>query len=71
MEVHKMTKYRNREFNEKRNEVIRNAGLAVLVFGAAAAAHVLVGVNSAAVAVLSLVCVLGALGFSTLKTIHS
>lgn len=66
-----MMKYKNREYNENRNEMIRNAGLAVLAFGAAAAGHVLVSTNSAAVAVLSLACVLGALGLSALKTVKA
>ncbi|MBQ4649575.1 MAG: hypothetical protein IJB73_02615 [Firmicutes bacterium] len=66
-----MMKYRNREYNERRNEVLRNAGLALLVFGAAALGHVLVSINSAAVAVLVLAVVLGALGISALKTIHA
>ena len=66
-----MMKYRNNEYNEKRNNVIRDAGLAVLAFGVAVIGHVLVETNSLAVAALSLLGVLGALGISALKTVKA
>ena len=62
-----MMKYRNREYNKQRNEMIRNAGLMGLVLAAAALGHILVKTDSLLVAAASLLCVLGALGVSSLR----
>lgn len=62
-----MMKYRNKEHNEKRNSAV----LFGMALAAAAAGHILVSLDSAAAAVISLVSVLAALGLSCIRNIIS
>lgn len=64
-----MMKYRNKEYNKERNEMMHNGALLILALAAGAAGHILVSTNSAAVAALSLAAVLGVLGIKCIKSI--
>jgi len=66
-----MMKYRNKEYNKERNEMMRSAGLLGLVLAAAVLGHVLVETDSLLVGAVSLIVVLGALGLSSLKNIKA
>ena len=66
-----MMKYRNREYNKERNEMMRSAGLLGLVLAAAVLGHLLVETDSLLVGAVSLIVVLGALGLSSLKNIRA
>lgn len=66
-----MMKYRNREYNKERNEMMRSAGLLGLVLAAAALGHLLVKTDSLLVGAVSLMAVLGALGLSSLRNIRA
>jgi len=66
-----MMKYRNSEYNQKRNEVLRTAGLAALGLGAAVAGHILVKTDSGIVAAVCIIGVLAALGISGLRNIKT
>jgi len=63
-------KYRNKQHNQMRNEMLRNAGLLGLALGVGALAQILVKTDSAAAAVACLAAVLGTLGLSSLKSIR-
>lgn len=66
-----MMKYRNKEYNKERNEMMRSAGLLGLVLAAAVLGHLLVETDSLLVGAVSLIVVLGALGLSSLKNIRT
>jgi len=66
-----MMKYRNKEYNKERNEMMRSAGLLGLVLAAAVLGHLLVETDSLLVGAVSLIVVLGALGLSSLKNIKA
>lgn len=66
-----MMKYRNKEYNKERNEMMRSAGLLGLVLAAAALGHLLVKTDSLLVGAVSLIVVLGALGLSSLRNIRA
>ena len=66
-----MMKYRNKEYNKERNEMMRSAGLLGLVLAAAALGHRLVKTDSLLVGAVSLMAVLGALGLSSLRNIRA
>jgi len=66
-----MMKYRNKEYNKERNEMMRSAGLLGLVLAAAVLGHLLVETDSLLVGAVSLMVVLGALGLSSLKNIKA
>ncbi|MBQ6899204.1 MAG: hypothetical protein IJN72_00025 [Firmicutes bacterium] len=66
-----MMKYRNKEYNKERNEMMRSAGLLGLVLAAAALGHLLVKTDSLLVGAVSLMAVLGALGLSSLRNIRA
>ena len=66
-----MMKYRNKEYNKERNEMMRSAGLLGLVLAAAVLGHLLVETDSLLVGAVSLIVVLGALGLSSLKNIRA
>lgn len=66
-----MMKYKNSEYNKKRNEMIRNAGLIIIALGIAAFGQILVNTDSALVAAGSVVCVLAALGISSWRSIRA
>ena len=60
-----MMKYRNSEYNKKRNEMIYNACLITVALGIAALGQILAKTDSFLVAGASVVCVLAALGISS------
>lgn len=66
-----MMKYRNKEYNKERNEMMRSAGLLGLVLAATALGHLLVKTDSLLVGAVSLMAVLGALGLSSLRNIRA
>lgn len=66
-----MMKYRNKEYNKERNEMMRSAGLLGLVLAAAVLGHLLVETDSLLVGAVSLIVVLGALGLSSLRNIRA
>ncbi len=63
-------KYRNKQHNQMRNEMLRNAGLLGLALAVGALGHILVKTDSLLIAAVSLAVVLGTLGLSSLKNVR-